>query len=390
MKKLVVLTTNRADFGLLRPVIQKLRKKESLDVRTAVSGSHLSPEFGMTYREIEEAGIPIDRRIEILLSGDTPSAISKTMALAVMGFADYFEERKPDALLVLGDRYEAFSVCIAAVNARIPIIHPYDGETTEGAVDECYRHSITKMAMFHFTATEEFRQRVVQLGEDPSRVFLVGAMGVENALHFDPLNDAEFEKLTGINDERPLVMCTFHPVTLESDTAGLQIRKLLSAVEQFPGYFFLFTKANSDADGRIINQCIQDYVNTHENAVLVDSLGARGYLTGLRKASFVLGNSSSGLAEVPSFGIPTINIGDRQKGRIKAASVIDCAPETDAIIAAIHKAEDPDFRSVCSLRVNPYGDGNTSSAIADRIEELMKNDLNVKKSFYDMKAAKEL
>lgn len=384
MKKIAVLTTNRADFGLLKPIVEKLVMNGEIDTRLIVTGAHLSRNYGMTVQEIEESGLPVDVRIPILDTSDTPSGISRTMANALSSFASYFETSMPDALLVLGDRTEVLAVCIAAVNQRIPIIHLYGGETTEGAVDECVRHSITKMSLFHFTATQEYRRRVIQLGENPERVFVVGAMGVENALNIIPLPKKELENFINQPIAKPLVVCTFHPVTLETATAGIQIKEVLSALEQFPQNFYLWTKSNSDAGGKMINQILEEFVKTHENACLVDSLGAERYLSALSYASFVLGNSSSGLAEVPSFGIPTINIGDRQKGRIRGPSVIDCLPERKSIISAIELAESADFRSVAQMRINPYGDGNTSSRIVSIISDLLKKDLNIKKTFYDI------
>jgi GDP/UDP-N,N'-diacetylbacillosamine 2-epimerase (hydrolysing) len=385
MKKLAVLTGTRADFGLLAPIIKKLRTFPDLDVRLAVTGAHLSPEFGLTVSEIEAEGIPVDRKIEILLSSDTPSAISKSMGLAMIGFGDYFQDSAPDALLVLGDRYETLAAACAAVNARIPIFHLYGGETTEGAVDEGFRHALTKLSCIHFVANEEFEKRVIQLGEAPERVFRVGAMGPENAIHMPKLSLCELEESLGVKLGEKYAVLTFHPVTLENHTAHAQADELVKALERFPEITFLCTKANADADGRIINEVLEAFACKRNNVFLVDSLGAKRYLSALNYALFAIGNSSSGLAEVPSFHIPTVNIGDRQKGRMQGESIINCAPEADSIAAAIEKALSPEFRETAAKAENPYGDGHASSKIAEIVHDhLIHNKMILKKKFYDL------
>ena len=385
MKKLVVLTGTRADFGLLSPIIKKLMAFTDIDVRVVATGTHLSPEFGMTVSEIESDGIPVDRKISILLSSDAPSAISKAMGLAMISFADYFEETRPDALLVLGDRYETLAVACSAVNAGIPIFHLYGGETTEGAIDEGIRHALTKFSCIHFVANDEFRNRVIQLGEAPERVFKVGAMGPENALNMPKMSLSELEQSLGCTLGEKFAVLTFHPVTLEHHTAEAQTEELISAMEQFPELTFLCTKANGDADGRIINARLQEFSERRKNVYLFDSLGARRYLSALSYALFAIGNSSSGLAEVPSFGIPTINIGDRQKGRMQGGSIINCFPDAESISMSIQKALSPEFRQIAASAGNSYGDGNTSSKIAAVVHDhLVNNRLILKKKFYDV------
>lgn len=384
MKKVTVLTATRAEYGLLKPVIIGLRQSNTVAVEVAVTGAHLSPEFGCTYKEIEKDGIDIAIKIPILLSSDSPAGISKSMGLAMMGFADYFEASKPDMLVVLGDRYEILAVCCAAVNARIPIAHLHGGETTEGAVDEAYRHAITKMSYLHFTATEDYRKRVIQLGEDSSRVFSVGAVGVENILSMQLLGKDELERSIGFDLDKPYVCVTFHPVTLENNTAAEQTKELLVALDEFPDMKLIFTKANADSDGRVINKLIDDYVAKHDNAVAFTSLGALRYLSTVKYAEMVIGNSSSGLVEVPSFHIPTVNIGDRQKGRIKADSVIDCKPLKDDITKAIRLAQSSEFRNSCKAVMNPYCGGNTSETIVKTIVETLEDRINIKKKFYDV------
>lgn len=385
MKKLVILTATRAEYGLLAPIIKKLSMVPEIDVRVAATGAHLSPEFGMTINEIKEDGVKVDKEIDILLSSDSPAAISKTMGLAMVGFAEYFAECKPDALMVLGDRYETLAVCTSALNAQIPIIHLYGGEATEGLIDEAVRNVITKLSYLHFTSTEEYRHRVIQMGEAPDRVFKVGAMGVENALHTELLSREELEKSLGCSLGNRCAVLTFHPVTLENNTAETQIRELLAAIGQFPDITFICTKANADMDGRIINECLQQFVKSHENAFLFDSLGMKRYLSVLSHAEFVIGNSSSGIIEVPSFKIPTINIGDRQKGRIQADSVINCEPEKEKIVDAINIALSNEFREVIKEVENPYGDGHTSDTIVEVTKDfLLNNKFKMQKVFYDI------
>lgn len=384
MTTITVLTAIRSEYGLLSPIIRALKDCGKFEVRVVVTGAHLSPEFGLTYREIEKDGIQIDRKIEILLSADTPSAISKSMGMAMIGFADYFAERRPDALLVLGDRYETFAVCCAAMNERIPIIHLYGGEKTEGAVDEVIRHAITKLSYLHLTSTEEYRRRVIQLGEDPKRVFTVGAIGVENTLKKKLLSKKELESELNFKLDRPYAVITFHPVTLENNSAEKQCEELLEALDKHPEMNYIITKANADTSGRIINKKLDDYALKHDNVAVFESLGAVRYLSALKYAEMAIGNSSSGLLEVPSFKIPTINIGERQKGRLKAESVIDCLPETISISNAIDFAENEIFRQKCRAVKNPYGDGDTSKKVVDAITQMMEHKIDIKKKFYDI------
>lgn len=385
MKKLSVVTATRAEYFLLAPIIKKLTANAGLDVRVCVTGAHLSPEFGMTVNDIEKDGICIDKRIEILLSADTPSAISKTMGNAMIGFADYFAELRPDALMILGDRYELLAVCCAAMNQRIPIIHLYGGETTEGAVDEAVRHALTKLSCLHFTANENYAHRVIQMGESPDRVKIVGAMGPENAIHMEKLSKDELERALGIDLGERYAVVTFHPVTLENNTAEEQAVCLCSVMAEYPEMKFLCTKANADADGRVINAVIEKYCTEHGNAYLFDSLGSKNYLSAVKGAEFVLGNSSSGLSEVPSLGVPTVNIGDRQKGRMRGPGVIDCAPDKESICAAIEKALSAEHRAIAAKCINPYGDGNTSTKIAEiAADYIIGGRLEIKKKFYDI------
>lgn len=385
MKKIVILTATRAEYGLLKPLMTELSADSYYETKIAVTGMHLSPEFGMTVKEIEADGIPIDKKIEIVMSSDTPIAISKAMGLALISFSEYFDECRPDALIVLGDRYETLAVCCAAMNARIPIFHLYGGEATEGLVDEAIRHSITKMSFLHFTSTDVYRNRVIQMGEDPGRVFNVGAMGVENALNVPKMSVEELGRSLGFDLEEPYAVGTFHPVTLEDSTAEKQTIELLAALEKHPNMNYLFTKANADTDGRIINKLLEEYGYKHDNLHLVDSLGMNRYLNAIRNACFVIGNSSSGLVETPSYHVPTINIGDRQKGRLTGETIITCKPDRDSISAAIDKALEQSFRESIQTAENPYGDGNTSQKIITVIKDFFVNGkIDIKKKFYDL------
>lgn len=382
-RRISVLTATRAEYGLLKPIIRKLSLNDRFDVRLAVTGAHLSPEFGLTYKEIERDGIAIDEKIEILLSADTPAAISKSMGLAMIGFSDYFERLRPHLLVVLGDRYEALAVAIAAMNHRIPIAHLYGGETTEGAIDESIRHAITKLSYLHFTSTEQYRNRVIRLGEDPERVFCVGAVGIENILNERLMSQSELEEVLNFSLDKYAIV-TFHPVTLDVNKSKKQMEALLAVCKSCKDLKFVFTKANADMDGRIINQMIDDFVGENDHAIAFASLGLNKYLSALKHSCVVIGNSSSGLIEAPSLGIPTINIGDRQKGRLQADSVINCNPVSLEIKLAIELALTDNFQNKAKSVINPYGDGNTSTKIAERIEDFLFSDrINLKKRFYD-------
>ena len=385
MIRICVLTATRAEYGLLNPIIKKMNNDPAFDVKVVVTGAHLSPEFGMTIKDIIDDGVDIDKKIEILMSSDTSVAISKSMGLAMISFAEYFEELKPDALMVLGDRYETLAVCCAAMNAKIPIIHLHGGETTEGAVDEAVRHAITKMSYLHFTSTEEYRRRVIQLGENPNNVFSVGAMGVENALNIPLIDRKELEESLGCSLGEKYAVGTFHPVTLEECSAEKQTLALMNAIRQYPEITFLFTKANADANGRVINQILQEYSTQYKNLLVYDSLGMRRYLSAIQNAEFVIGNSSSGLIEVPSFKIPTINIGDRQKGRIQGNTVINCQPNQKDICAAIDRAMEKSFRETLQTSKNPYGRGDTSDRIIEVTRKtFIERKVELKKTFFDI------
>ncbi|SFV68573.1 UDP-N-acetylglucosamine 2-epimerase [hydrothermal vent metagenome] len=387
-RKICVVTGTRAEYGLLYWLMKEIEADDALELQLIVTGMHLSPEFGFTYKEIEK-DFKINKKIEMLLSSDTSIGISKSMGLAQISFAEAYKELQPDILVVLGDRYEIFSAVSAAMIARIPIAHLHGGETTEGAFDESIRHSITKMSHLHFTATDEYRNRVIQLGEDPSRVFNVGGMGIENIKRLKLLTKEEFEKSINFRLNKKNILVTFHPVTLENATAKEQFQELLNAIDRLEDTNIIFTKANSDTDGRVINAMIDEYVGKNsDKSVGFTSLGQLRYLSALQYMDAVVGNSSSGLAEAPSFKIGTINIGDRQKGRIMAESVINCKADAKSITNAFKKLYSDDFMKIVKLSTNPYGDGCASFKI---IEELKKIDLEniLKKSFFDLEVENE-
>lgn len=383
MKKICVVTGTRAEYGLLYWLMKEIEADPQFRLQLVVTGMHLSPEFGLTYKEIEKEFL-IDKKVEMLLSSDTAIGISKSMGLAQISFAECFDELKPDLLVVLGDRYEIFCAASAAMIARIPIAHLHGGETTEGAYDEAMRHGITKMAHLHFTAAEPYRRRVIQLGEHPTRVFNVGGMGIENIRRLPLLSKEAFEESVGFSLAPKNLLVTFHPVTLENATAEEQFGALLDALSTLEETRIIFTKANSDTDGRIINKMIDEYVaHNPDTSAGFASLGQLRYLSALQYVDGVVGNSSSGLIEAPSFGIGTINIGERQKGRLKASSVIDCAPSKESILEALNRLYSAPFRESLRSVENPYGEGNASIRILDILRQTDFSGL-LKKSFYDM------
>lgn len=385
MKKICIVTGTRAEYGLLRPIIEKVYHNEKMELQLVVTGMHLSSEFGLTYREIEKDGFPIKAKIEMLLSSDTPVGITKSMGIALIGFADFYEINSPDIVVVLGDRYEILMAASAAMIARIPIAHIHGGELTEGLIDEAIRHSVTKMSHLHFTSTEEYRKRVIQLGEQPEAVYNVGALGVENIKTIELLGRKELEEVLEFKFTDSTIMLTFHPVTLESMTAESQFRNILDVIDNHKELSVIFTKANSDTDGRIINQMIDEYVAVNsDRCKAFVSLGQVKYLSALQFCAAVVGNSSSGIIEVPSFGIPTVNIGDRQNGRAHAESVIDCGDNKQEIEQALRTSLSAEFRSKVKYVRNPYEGEKTSDRIIRIISGALDNGIDIKKKFYDV------
>ena len=387
MKRIGIMTGTRAEYGLLKPLMQEINKDNDLELYLIVSGMHLSPEFGMTYQEIEEDGFEINAKVEMLLSSDSPAGISKSIGLGVIGFADEFQRADLDMLILLGDRYEALSAAISAMVMRIPIAHLHGGELTEGAIDEGIRHSITKMSYLHFTSTEQYRNRVIQLGENPERVFYVGALGVENIKKINLMTKEELEKSIHFEIDENTVVVTYHPVTLENNTVEEQFLNLLEVLDRNPKIRMIFTKANADTNGRIVNELIDKYAaQNSERACAIMSLGQKRYLSALKYCRIVIGNSSSGIIEAPSFGKPIINIGDRQKGRICADSVINCGYTQQEIQQAMETALTEEFENKARNCRNPYEKENTAANIISVIKDYLLNDkIKLKKGFYDIK-----
>ena len=405
--KICILTAARSEYGLLRPIIRKMLADPYFDVRVAVTGMHLAKDYGYTYKEIEEDGIPIDARIPVSIDTSSPEGISRSQAEELEGFAHYFRNRRPDAVLILGDRYEILPVGIAAINEGIPIAHISGGDVTEGAVDDIVRHCMTKMSCLHFVASELNENRVIQMGEEPNRVFRVGSMSAECARSVElmdagELADSMINELNapanvrnmicrdkGAENQRNLAIVTFHPTTLSDNSPEEQCRSLLEALNKVEGLSVIFTKANSDLGGKIINDMIDDYVRKHpESSCAFTSLGQRRFLSAVALSDAVIGNSSSGLSEVPSLAVPTVDIGDRQKGREKGFSVISCNDTENEIIESIHKALSEKFRNEIISKsqngdLNPYEKRGTSDNIVRIIkQQAIEGRLSVVKHFH--------
>lgn len=380
-RKICVVTGSRAEYGLLYWLMKEIQADPDLQLQVVATGMHLSPEFGLTYKVIESDGFTLDAKVEMLLSSDTPVGIAKSMGLGVIGFAEALDRLRPDILVLLGDRYEILAAAQAALVARIPIAHIAGGDVTEGAFDEAIRHSITKMSHLHFVTNEAAACRVRQLGESAKHIFNVGSPGVDYIKRLNLLNREELEEALDFRLREKNLLVTFHPVTLDAQPAETQFQELLTALDSFgQDIGIIFTKPNADTDGRAIIRLMDHYVAAHPNARAYTSLGQLRYLSAMAQVDAVVGNSSSGLYEVPSFGIPTVNVGDRQKGRLQAASVINCGADAGAIEKAIRRALDSD----CSGAVNPYGDGTSSARIKDCLKRIAEPAALLKKHFFDL------
>lgn len=384
-RNVCVVTGTRAEYGLLRFLMKEVQSHPRLNLQIIATGMHLSPEFGMTYREIENDGFVIDRKIEMLTSSDSGVGIAKSMGLGMIGFADALAQLNPDIMVVLGDRFEIFAAVSAALVARIPVAHLHGGEATEGLIDEAFRHSITKMSHLHFVAAQEYCDRVIQLGEQPKNVHLVGGLGVDAIKKIKLLGRPELEQSLGFRFGKKNLLITFHPVTLEKNSAKTQMAILLEALQEMKDTVLIFTMPNADTDGRALMEQLKNFTSINDNAHLFTSLGHLRYLSCLQFVDGVVGNSSSGLAEAPTFRKGTINIGDRQKGRLMARSVINCAPNLEDIRGALNTLYSKDFLSDLNGVVNPYGDGGASEKIVEILSTadisgiLNKNFFNIKK-----------
>lgn len=383
MRKICFFTGTRAEYGIMSRLMRMVADDEELCLQIIATNMHLSPEFGLTYKEIEADGFKIDKKVEMLLSSDTAVGTLKSMGLATIGFAEALEELKPDMAVILGDRYEMLAAAQSCLISRIPVAHLYGGEITEGAYDDAIRHAITKLSNLHFTSTEEYRNRVIQMGEQPSMVYNVGSLGVENITKEEIMPLEELEDSLGFKLGKKYVVVTFHPITMEQGTAVRQCNALLGALEQIiSDYKVLFTLPNSDSEGREVMKVIKSFVERHKDyCIAVTSLGKKRYYSALKYSSAVIGNSSSGLVEAPTFGIPTLNIGNRQKGRTKGTSVIDCEPTQEAIVKGLDKVLSEEL-AMLRTSTNPYYKENTCQIIFDTLKNMDLSSLR-EKHFYD-------
>ena len=386
MKKIAIVTSTRAEYGLLSPIIKVLREFESIEFKAdlIVTGTHLKETFGKTIDEIEIDNVRIDHIVDISVNSETALDISKNQAEALLKFTELFVEEKYVGVVLLGDRYEMLSIAIAAGNTQTPIFHISGGDTTEGAIDEWIRHSITKMAYFHFPSNEESRKRIIQLGESPDRVFNYGSTSVDNIITQATMGKKEALESIGLKLCR-YALCTYHPVTMERNTVDNQIEQFVNAIRSYPEIEFIVTKSNADQGGERINKLLDEAGERVSNMHIFSSLGVKRYLSLMHYAEFVLGNSSSGIIETPVFKVPTVNIGDRQKGRLQVGSIINCDTDVKSIVYAIKKALTPEWKKQCESVVCPYGDGTAAQKIAEKIYNTVLNiDINLKKKFYDV------
>lgn len=383
-RKICIVTGSRAEYGLLYWLMKEVQDDLELELQLVVTGMHMSPEFGLTYKTIEVDGFPIAEKVEMLMSSDSPVGIAKSLGLGIIGFADAFSRLRPDIVVLLGDRYEILAAAQAALIARMPIAHLHGGETTEGAIDEAIRHAITKMSQMHFVAAEPYRRRVIQLGEDPSRVFNFGSLAVDNINKIKLLDRQELERELNFKFGPESFLITYHPATLGSLDPEKAMLELIKALDAFPKAQLIFTKPNSDTHGRVIQQIIDDYVAMHNGrAIAFNTLGQLRYLSTLKHVNLVLGNSSSGLSEAPLLGTPTVNVGERQRGRLRTLTVLDCSENADEIVLAIRQALSADF----VMRAEHNAQRFRSSDVSTRIKEQLKAtnlDRLMAKKFYDL------
>jgi UDP-hydrolysing UDP-N-acetyl-D-glucosamine 2-epimerase len=383
-RKICVVTGTRAEYGLLYWLMKEIQADEDLELQIIATGAHLSPEFGLTYKVIESDGFEIDEKVEMLLSSDTAVGITKSLGLATIGFADAYDRLKPDIVVLLGDRYEILAAAQAALVARLPIAHISGGETTEGVIDEAIRHAVTKMASVHFVAAEPYRKRVIQIGENPERVLNVGDLGIDNIARLQLLNKSELERELNFRFGKPTFLVTFHPATLLANDIEKGIKALLEALDYFPEAKIIITRANADEGGRLINDYLEQYALKNPSRVLLKtSLGQVRYLSVMKYCDLVIGNSSSGIVEAPALKKATVNIGERQTGRLKAGSIIDCSEDSKEVVSSIEKALSSEFQISLNKAESLYGNCNASVKIKEYIKTLSLKDILIKK-FYDL------
>jgi UDP-hydrolysing UDP-N-acetyl-D-glucosamine 2-epimerase len=382
-RSIAVVTGSRADYGLLRWIMEEIRRCDALSLSVIATGMHFASDLGATYTAIEADGFEIAKRVDMLLVGDSPQSMTKSVGIGVLGFSDALEQLRPDVLLLLGDRFEILSAAIAAMLLRIPIAHLHGGETTEGAIDESIRHAITKMSSIHFAAAAAYARRIVQMGENPANVHDVGAPGIEGIRRLELLSKQELARSLDVELGSELFAVTYHPVTLADEGPERAVRALLDALDTHPEATIVCTRANADPSGRVINAMLEQYCARRSNAHLFSSLGQLRYLSLLSHASVVIGNSSSGLIEAPYFRTPTVNIGERQAGRLRAGTVIDCGERAEEISAAIATALSAEFRASIANVSSPYGNGRTAELVVDVLRSVDLGSLK-KKRFYDV------
>ena len=381
-RKICIITGTRAEYGLLYWIIKGINEDPELELQLIVTGMHLSTEFGLTLREIEKDGFPISEKVEMLLSSDTETAIAMSMGIGMMGFAKTYERIRPDLIVVLGDRFEILSAVSASIPFRIPVAHIHGGESTEGVIDEPIRHAVTKMSHIHFTATDKYRSRVVQMGENPERVFCFGAPGLDNIRRLNLMNEEELRIELDIPEGKKIGVVTYHPVTLEDNTAESQIHEILKSLEDFGDIYWVITLPNADTNGRVIINIIDDFSRSNpDKARAHTSLGQLRYLSLLKYAALMVGNSSSGIVEAPSFALPVVNVGDRQTGRVRGNNVIDVECKRELVSEGIQKALSSELRSMMNNTQNPYGQGNTSERIVEKLKTVPLGEKLIKKSF---------
>lgn len=383
MRTIGVVTVSRSDYGIYRPVLQCVEEEPGLQLRVLVGGTHLSPEFGMTVQMIQEDGFQVNDRIEMLLSSETPEGIAKSMGLGVIGFSQAYAQSRPDILLVLGDRFEMFAAVAAALPFGMPIAHIHGGELTEGAFDDAIRHSITKMSHLHFVATQVYADRVIQMGEEPWRVVVSGAPGLDNLNSVRLLTQTELEKQYDIGLQDPFLLVTYHPVTLEYEDTSSQVDSLLTALAELE-MTLVFTYPNADTHSRVIIEKIRNFSSHQQRAFVVDNLGSQGYFSMMSHATAMAGNSSSGIIEAASFRLPVVNVGTRQRGRVRAGNVIDVGYSSLEILSAIQKAISPVFRNSLVNLINPYGDGKAARRIVDTLKQVELDSKLRLKRFYQV------
>ncbi len=383
MREIGVVTVARSDYGIYRSLLQSLQAADDVQLSLYVSGMHLSPDHGWTSKIVENDGYRIADRIDMLMSADSPTGIAKSIGNSISGFAQSFDRWRPDILVVLGDRFDMIGAAIAALPFKIPVAHIHGGEVTSGAIDDMYRHCLTKLSHLHFVSTEDYGRRVIQLGEQPWRVTVSGAPGLDLLKQVQLFSKEEIEKRYGLNLSEAPLLVTFHPVTLQFEDAARQTMQLLDAID-VAGMPVVFTQPNADTNGSVILQMIRAYLLTHNDAAMVENFGAQGYFSMMKYASAMVGNSSSGLVEAPSVHLPVVNVGDRQGGRIRGVNVIDTNYETQDILRAIKTAVSKEFRQSLIGTVNPYGDGTASQRIADRLRTVEIDGSLISKGFYDL------